>query len=117
MKIMRLLVLFLAIGSLALPITSQACGKYRHGCYTGCKSGLIYNENDGLYYPVPTSGSRMVYRSEDGRLIPVGKYGCGHCTRHKCYDRVVSVRCQDRPGYWWMTTWMAPSKECWYVVR
>lgn len=112
---LRLLVLFLAVGALALPAVSQACGgkKKCGGCYRG---GMIYNQTDGRYYSVPSGKSNMVYRSVDGQLIPVGKYGYNSCKRHH-YRYVSGVRCQATPGWWWNTTWMPAGQECWYTIR
>lgn len=107
---LRLLVTILAVGSLAMPIAAQAGGKHCGKKYSSCcmRNGIIFNETDGKYYPVPGTKGGYVYRSVDGKYVKVTEYGT-------CYKRMVNVTCQATPGHWWNTTWMAPSHECWYV--
>ncbi len=111
-KHLRLLILTLAVTSLALPVAALAhCKKSCMG-----KSGVVYNETDGRYYPVPSAKRNMVYRVVDGRYVPVRTYS-SYCAKHHSCKTMVSVRCQTRPGYWWQTTWMPTSQECYYMVR
>lgn len=108
MKIIRLIVLSLAMCALTLPLAAEA-GKCRGG-----KSGVIYNQTDGKYYSVPGKCPGMVYRTVDGRMLPVGKMYCG---KKHCKTIVTGVSCQMRPGHWWGYTWYPSSNECWYTVR
>lgn len=115
---LRLLVTILAVGSLALPVAAQAgkkCGMKTSYSTCCARGGIIYNQTDGKYYRVPSAKCNYVYRAVDLNYVKVAKYGtyCS-CKTGKCYKHMVSVSCQDRPGYWWGTTWMAPSQECWY---
>jgi hypothetical protein len=118
---LRLLVTILAVGSLAMPVTTLAgkhCGmkKSSSNCSSCCgRGGIMYNQYDGKYYNVPGCKGSYVYRAVDLSYVKVAKYGT-HCSckTGKCHKHMVSVSCQDRPGYWWGSTWMAPSQECWY---
>lgn len=95
------LVLGATIAAFALP--AAAC----HNSYMGCKmkGGVMFNQNDGKYYRVPGKCA-MVYRGVDYKLVPVATY-----------KHVAGVKCEPRAGYWWNTTWMAPSQECYYMMR
>src|SRR3990167_6015635 len=106
-KPLRLLVISLAITSLAMPMAAQAgkqctkqCTSKRMSCCAG-KGGIMYNENTNRYYPVDGGTSRMVYRGVDFSYMPVAS------------KSKVNVACRMQPGHWWGTTWMAPSQECW----
>lgn len=99
----RFILMFAAAVALAMPIASQACGGKKRYCGG---TGIVYNETDGMYYPAAGSKSRTVYRIVDDKYIPVATYGKG---------RMVNVACQHRGGWWWNTTWMAPSMNCYYV--
>jgi hypothetical protein len=98
---LRLLVLSLSLVAIALPASASAGHKW--GCKN--KGGMMFNENDGMYYRVPGK-SGMVYRGVDNKLIPVASY-----------KHVTGVKCEPRDGYWWSTHWMAPSQQCYYIVR
>lgn len=110
-KSLRLLVISLAITSLAAPMAAQAgkrCCSKDMGCYTKTcsmsgKGGIMYNEYTGKYYRVSGDVGRTVYRGIDNHYIPVA-------TKSR-----VNVACRMQPGHWWGTTWMAPSQECWYI--
>ena len=117
---LKLLILSLAVSSLAMPMAALAmCGKHHCGYMSSCKGGMIYNEHDGKYYNAPSASHNMVYRSVDGHLIPVKTYGynCNCSKHHHMCKAVVSVRCEARPAHWWVTTWMPESQECYYMVR
>ena len=105
-------VICLSVALLAMPYAAEARCKSHCGY---CKGGVIYNETSGKFNYVSSNRSGMVYRSVDGRFIPVGKMGSRYSK--SCHNPVVGVRCQTRPGYWWGYTWFAPSNECWYIVR
>jgi hypothetical protein len=113
---LKLLILSLAVTSLALPMSALAkCGKHHWGYNASWKGGMIYNENDGKYYNIPSSHKNMVYRSVDGHNISVSPYWS--CNKSHGCKKIVSVRCETRPAYWWVQTWMPESKACYYIVR
>lgn len=101
----RYILMFAATVALAMPVASQAGGSCKRYCGG---TGVVYNQTDGMYYPVPGTKGRTVYRVVDNKFIPVAAYGKG------C-KKMVHVACQQRGGWWWNTTWMAPSMECYYV--
>lgn len=111
----RVLVVCLSLSLIALPYAAEA--KCKRACGYGCKGGMIYNENTGMYNYVPSNSRGMVYRSVDGKYIPVGKMASRCCKKHGCSNVVVGVSCHTKPGYWWGYTWFAPSNECNYIVR
>lgn len=99
----RTILMVLAVATLAMPIASQA-GCHKSSCGG---TGMIFNETDGMYYPLPGTKSKTIYRAVDYKYIPVATYkGCA---------KSVHVRCEQRGGWWWNTTWMSPSMECYYV--
>lgn len=117
------LTIFCALGLFALTSPAQAhygrCYGHYHGCYYGGYgygggSALIYNSEDGKYYPIP--GNRgMLYRSVDGQFYPVAHYGaCCYKMRHHYSCHRVTVDCQVRPAHWVGTHWYGDSRVCWY---
>lgn len=102
----RFILMFTAAVALAMPVASQACHKRTCGGYS---TGVVFNQTDGMYYPVPGTRGRTVYRVVDYKYVPVATY------RKGCYKHMVNVRCQQTPGWWWGYTWMSPGMECYYV--
>lgn len=117
---LRVLAICVSLSLIALPYAAEAkCGMKRatmSSCMSGCKGGMIYNENTGMYQSLCSKCRGMVYRSVDGKYIPVGKMASRYCKKD-CSHMVVGVKCQTKPGYWWGYTWFGPSNECWYMVR
>jgi len=109
------LALSLTLGISTLPTVAQSC--------SSGGAGLIYNSEDGKYYPVPSADGRVIYRSVDGVLYPVARYGrCHYYFHHKhhryvCRHSVVTVECQTRPAHWLDSQWYPSSNVCWYKVR
>lgn len=101
----RFILMFLGVAALALPVASQAHCK--RSC--GYSTGVVFNQTDGMYYSVPGTRGRTVYRVVDYKYVPVATY------RKGCYKHMVNVRCQQTPGWWWGYTWMSPGMECYYV--
>lgn len=106
-----LIALFLALSSMALPSIAQAYCRYCGG------SGVIYNGETGRYVSVEGKPC-MVYRSVDGKLIPVTRvgYNC-HRMHHRvaCYH-MPRVTCTVRPAHWeGFMSWESESNVCYYV--
>jgi len=104
--------LFLALSSMMLPGIAQA---YCRGCVG---TGVIYNSTTGHYVPVEGKPG-MVYRSVDGKLIPVAYGYCHHRLHHHrlaCYHCMPRVTCTVRPAHWeGFMDWKSDSNVCFYV--
>ncbi|HTM64542.1 MAG TPA: hypothetical protein VL360_08630 [Gammaproteobacteria bacterium] len=112
----RYILMTLAFIAFTIPIASEACHNKRHcgGCLSS-KGGVVFNEHDGMYYRIPSTKCGMIYRIVDNKYVPVGTCGYYSCKKHHWVSSNIRVICKATPGWWWGTTWMSPSQECWYV--
>ena len=78
-----LLAVLFSLCTIGLPGVASAHYYYHGGC-CGHGTGIIYSQEDGRYYTVPDSDRNIVYRSVDGKYIPVMRYGY---VCHRSYHR------------------------------
>jgi hypothetical protein len=108
-----LLFVLFSLCTLLLPGIASAghCGSCRLGV------GIIHNDTTGNFYPVGMN-KNIVYRSVDGKYVPVMKYGyvCyRHHNRLSCYCKWPRVVCHTRCAHWEGPVWVSPSNVCNYV--
>jgi hypothetical protein len=112
-----LLVALFSLCTIGLPSIASA-GRYHHHHCGSCygNPGIIYSsEGCGGYVVVPGGARNTVYRSVDGKYIPVGKYGYACSKKYACYCKWPRVVCQTRCAHWEGPVWVGPSKVCYYV--
>ena len=92
----RLLILTMAAGMLAMPVSAIA-GHYKGSCCK-MKGSVVYNQYDNKFYPVASA------------------YHCYNCKyKHRYCHTMVKVKCVPTAGYWWGYTWMSSGQTCYYV--